>query len=94
MACGAEDTRGYRSDFVRALVNARANVEAETPDGRTPLRLAAGQGSRHSFSALLLARADPLTTDSDGRNILDVCQSREILSMIADLDLGAPMGLS
>lgn len=46
-------------EVVRVLINAGANVEAETLSGLTPLHVAAGSGSARSTKALLDAGADP-----------------------------------
>mmetsp|Transcript_49389 Transcript_49389/g.105109 ORF Transcript_49389/g.105109 Transcript_49389/m.105109 type:complete len:219 (+) Transcript_49389:219-875(+) len=64
-------THGGHLTCVMALLDARANVEAEDDEGGTALHMAAAAGDLDVFKALVLARGDGLLHDRRGALPLD-----------------------
>ena len=62
-------------DKIAALLDAGANPNAKTPDGLTPLHLAAQSGSYDVVLILLAEGADPLATLSNDKTALHVLYS-------------------
>jgi len=69
-------------DDVQRIVADCANVNARNPGGETPMMLAAREGHADCAAVLLLADADPLLPDADGRNPLEIAKSNGMRHLI------------
>ena len=74
-ACSGSDTGFHRLDVVRALLDARAQLEAATPNGQTPLLLAASSGLTDICSELLHRGADTNAKNKDGKGALQLARA-------------------
>jgi len=77
LACAAVRGTSEGLASVRALVAAHAKVDARTPDGATPLMLAAGNGDANIVTALIAAGADVTLRDAKGRTALDYARAAD-----------------
>ena len=71
-ACSGSDTSFQRVYVVEALLEARAQLEAATPKGATPLLLAASSGLTDICHLLLDSRANPSAKNKDGKGALQL----------------------
>ena len=73
-ACSGSDTSFQRVYVVEALLEARAQLEAATPKGATPLLLAASSGLTDICSVLLAAGADRSAKNNKGKGALELAR--------------------
>ena len=71
-ACSGSDTGFHRVKLVRALLDARAQLEAAMPNGTTPLLLAASSGLTDICRELLQRGADANAKNNDGKGALQL----------------------
>lgn len=62
---------GPEVGVVKLLIGKGANIDAESPNGTTPLMMAAQYGSEDSMEALLAAGADPQRKNQKGLTAVD-----------------------
>ena len=73
-ACSGSDTSFQRVYVVEALLEARAQLEAATPKGATPLLLAASSGLTDICRVLLAAGADRSAKNKKGKGALELAR--------------------
>ena len=83
-ACSGSDTSLSRVEVVKALIDARAQLEAATPNGTTPLLLAASSGLTDICRVLLAAGADRSAKNKKGKGALELARgsSRTVGSLL------------
>lgn len=73
---------GGRIKSLRALIQARANIDARASDAKSPLHFAAGRSNEELTKALLSAGANPKAKDSRATTPM-MCAARKGLVQIA-----------
>lgn len=68
--------------MVRALVEAGADINALTEDGRTPLFQAAFRGHATCVAALLELHADRTIANADGKTPADATEEDAIVNLL------------
>lgn len=78
-------TRGHL-EIITLLLNEHAYIDAESPNGSTPLMMAAHYGTPEAVKLLLKSGADPLLKNQQGLSAVDFAQKanrQDIAEMIA-----------
>lgn len=81
---------GPNGALVGWLIGQRAAVEARSPNGTTPLMMAAGYGSEAGADELLRAGANPALRNQQGMKAADFARSVGRDSLAAKLDRATP----
>lgn len=68
--------------MVKILVDAGADINSVTDDGRTALLQAALRGQVESVRVLLQLKADATIMNDEGKTPADVAEKREILDLL------------
>ena len=93
-ACSGSDTSFQRVYVVEALLEARAQLEAATPKGATPLLLAASSGLTDICRVLLEYGADRSAKNKKGKGALELARgsSRSVRSLLGKWGCGETDG--
>lgn len=78
-------TRGHL-EIITLLLDKHAYIDAESPNGSTPLMMAAGYGPPEAVKLLLESGADPLLKNQQGLSAIDFAQQakrQDIAEMVA-----------
>lgn len=77
----AASSNGH-AEIIQLLVDAGADINAVTDDGRTPLMQAAIQGHVDCVKTLLRNKADASIKDADGKMPVEKTEVREVIEAL------------